>query len=245
MLKVITLITKFIVITLIALLFGSCNLNGFKSINGSGNVTTEKRAVTGDFKNVIVSQALDLEIEQADKTEITVIADDNLQKEIITKIENGILTISCKAGNFNNVSSKKIIVKMPTIEGLEATSASTINSKNTLRGNSLSLSASSAASIHLMAEYESIQLTSGSASNLTIDGKALHEEASASSGSVINTSGLLANEVVANASSGATVTVSPILNLKADASSGGNIAYTKNPKSIQKSEHSGGNVHQE
>jgi len=107
MLKVITLITKFIVITLMALLFGSCNQNVLNSITGSGHVTTEKRTVTGDFKNVEVSNALDLVIEQSDKTEITVIADDNLQKEITTKIENGVLVISCNKGNFINISSKK------------------------------------------------------------------------------------------------------------------------------------------
>lgn len=246
MIKVITLITKFIVITLIALFFGSCNqISGLGSITGSGHVTTEKRTVTGDFKNVEVSNALDLVIEQSDKTEITVEADDNLQKEITTKVENGVLVISCKIGNFVNISSKKITVKMPVIEGLEASSASTINANNTLKGSSLSLTSSSAGSIHVTAEYENIQLTTSSASNQTINGKAIHLETSSSSGSVLNAGELLANEVVANASSGSSTIVSPIVNLKAEASSGGNISYNKSPKSIQKEENSGGSVHQE
>ena len=245
MLKIITLITKFIVITLIALLFGSCNLSGLNSIKGSGNVTTEKRTVTDDFKNVEVSNAIDLVVEQSDKTEIIVEADDNLQKEIITKVENGVLIVSCKVGNFMNVASKKVIVKMPVIEGLEASSASTINSTNTLKGNSLNLVSSSAGSIHATAEYENIQLTSSSASNQTIKGKAIQLETSSSSGSVLNAGELLANKVVAHASSGSSITVFPIVNLNAEASSGGNITYIKNPKSIQKEENSGGSVHQE
>jgi hypothetical protein len=244
MLKFITLITKFIVITLIALLFGSCNLNGFHSVTGSGNVTTENRPVTGDFKSVEISNALDLEIEQSDKTEITVIADDNVQKEITTKIENGVLIISSTSGNYKNVTSKKIIVKMPVIEGLEATSASTINSKNTLKGNSLNINSSSAAYINATVEYETIQLTTSSASNQTIKGKAIHLETSSSSGSVLNASELLVNEITADASSGSSTTVSPIVSLKADASSGGSIAYNKTPKSIQKEQSSGGSVYQ-
>ena len=246
MIKVITLITKFIVITLMALFFGSCNQMGnINSITGSGHVTTEKRTVTGDFKNVEVNNALDLVIEQSDKTEIIVEADDNLQKEITTKVENGVLVISCKFGNFINVSSKKITVKMPVIEGIEASSASTVNANTTLKGSNLNLASSSAASINLTTEYETVQLSTSSASNQTIKGKALHVEAEASSGSVINTTDLLANEVVASSSSGASITVHPIVNLKAKASSGGNITYNGTPKSIQKEENSGGSVHQE
>ncbi|OOG69832.1 head GIN domain-containing protein [Flavobacterium sp. A45] len=246
MIKVITLITKFIVITLMALFFGSCNQMGnINSITGSGHVTTEKRTVTGDFKNVEINNALDLVIEQSDKTEIIVEADDNLQKEITTKVENGVLVISCKFGNFINVSSKKITVKMPVIEGIEASSASTVNANTTLKGSNLNLASSSAASINLTTEYETVQLSTSSASNQTIKGKALHVEAEASSGSVINTTDLLANEVVASSSSGASITVHPIVNLKAKASSGGNITYNGTPKSIQKEENSGGSVHQE
>lgn len=246
MIKIITLITKFIVITLIALFFGSCNqLGNINAITGSGHVTIEKRNVTGDFKNVEISNALDLVIEQSDKTEIIVEADDNLQKEITTKVENGVLVISCKFGNFINVSSKKITVKMPVIEGIEASSASTVNANTTLKGSNLTLASSSAATVNLTTEYETIQLTTSSASNQTIKGKALRVETEASSGSVINTTELLANEVVANSSSGSSITVHPIVNLKAEASSGGNITYNGTPKSIQKEENSGGNIHQE
>lgn len=246
MIKIITLITKFIVITLMALLFGSCNgLGSINSITGSGHVTTEKRTVTDDFKNIEISNALDLVIEQSDKTEIIVEADDNLQKEITTKVENGVLVISCKFGNYINITSKKITVKMPVIEGIEASSASTVSANTTLKGNNLTLDSSSAANVNLSTEYESIQIITSSASNQTITGKSLHVDASASSGSVINTTDLLANEVVASASSGASVIVHPIVNLKAEASSGGSITYKGTPKSIQKEENSGGSVHQE
>jgi len=246
MIKVITLITQFIIVALTALLFGSCNqIANINAITGSGHVTIEKRTVTGDFKNIEISNALDLVIEQSDKTEIIVEADDNLQKEIITKIENGVLVISCKSGNFINVASKKITVKMPVIEGLEASSASTINSENTLKGSNLTLVSSSAASINAAVEYETVQLSGNSASNQTIKGKALQIDAETSSGSVINTADLLANDVKASSSSGGSITVHPIVSLKADASSGGNISYNGTPKSIQKEESSGGSIHQE
>ncbi|TRX30884.1 DUF2807 domain-containing protein [Flavobacterium sp. ZT3R18] len=246
MLKIITLITKFIVVTLIALFLGSCNrMVGLKSIVGSRNVTTENRTVQGDFKSVSVNNAIDLVIEQSDKTEIIVEADDNLQKEITTTVANGVLVITCNYSNFVNVASKKVTVKMPVIEELEATTTATINSKSILRGSNLSLVSSSAATIHAEVEYETIQLTSSSASDQTIKGKALHLETAASSASVINATDLLANEVVANSTSAASIQVHPIVSLKAEASSSGEIVYNGTPKSIQKEENSGGSVDKE
>ena len=245
MIKIITLITQFIVIALIALLFGSCNhFANINSITGSGNVTTEKRTVQGDFKSVSVSNAIDLVIEQSDKSEIFVEADDNLQKEITTTVENGVLVISCKSSDFINVSSKKVTVKMPVIEELEAESAASINSKSVLKGNSLSLISSSAASIHADVAYEIIKITSSSASDQTIQGKALRLETTATSASDIDASKLLVNEVIAKSSSASSIQVHPIVSLKAKASSGGDIIYDGTPKSVKKEEYSGGNIDQ-
>jgi hypothetical protein len=47
MLKIITMITKFILIALTVLLFASCNQSINKAITGSGHVTTENRTVQG------------------------------------------------------------------------------------------------------------------------------------------------------------------------------------------------------
>jgi hypothetical protein len=79
MIKLITLITKFIVATLMALLFSSCghsmNFNG--GIKGSGNITTETRNANQDFKNIEVSRGIKVIVEQSDNKSITVEADSN------------------------------------------------------------------------------------------------------------------------------------------------------------------------
>jgi transcriptional regulator NrdR family protein len=54
-----------------------------KTITGSGHVTT-RRNCTRRFKSIEVSNAIDLIIEQSNKTEI-VFDDDILQKSITTK----------------------------------------------------------------------------------------------------------------------------------------------------------------
>lgn len=246
MIKVITIITKFIIVTLIALLFGSCNYSvNLKSLTGSGHVTTEKRMVEGDFKSVQVSNAIDLVIEQSDKTEITVEADDNLQKDITTKVENGVLIIRCKYNSFFNVKSKKVTVKMPIIESLKASSASKITTSTILKGENITLNASSAADMDLNIEFDTIICDASSGSAINISGKALKLETSSSSGSDINAKDLLANEVIADASSGSSIKVHPIVSLHAEASSGGDINYNTHPKSIQKKSSSGGSINQD
>lgn len=241
MIKIIIHITKFVIATVTALLFASCNFN-FNAIEGSGNVTTEKRIVEGDFKNVKVSNAIDLVIEQSDVKEITVEADDNLQKEIITKVENGTLIVECKYSSFRNVTMKKVTVKMPVIDKLEASSASTVEAKKVIQGENISLETSSAATMDVNIESDNISLDSSSGSSINIEGKALKIKTSASSGSNINAEKLLANEVNAEASSGASVNVHSIVSLKAEASSGGSINYTGSPKTVEKTAQSGGNV---
>lgn len=246
MLKVITLITKFILVALTALLFASCNHSiNLNAIEGSGNVTTERRNVEGNFKSIEVNNAIEVVIEQSDKTEIVVEADDNLQKHITTKVENGTLIISCDKNSFSNMKYKKVRVKMPVIDELEATSGSTITSKNILKGENIRLNTSSAATIDISIESDNITCDSSSGSNITINGKALQIKTTASSGSEINADALLANEVSADVSSGASISVHPIVSLNAQASSGGNITYDIQPKSIQKNTSSGGSISQE
>jgi len=244
MIKIIIHITKFIIATVTALLFASCNFNNMKSIEGSGNVTTEKRIVQGDFKKVSVSNAIDVVIEQSDKTEIIVEADDNLQKEIKTTVENGTLVISCEFTSFHNVTKKKVIVKMPVIDALEASSASTITSTNVIQSTNIKLDASSAATMNVKIESDEISLDTDSAGSITIEGKALKVKSSASSAANIEAEKLLANEIEADADSGASINISPIVSLKANANSGGSINYKGSPKTIEKTSNSGGSINQ-
>ncbi|MCD0472066.1 head GIN domain-containing protein [Flavobacterium sp. JAS] len=243
MIKIIIHITKLIVVTITALLFASCNFN-MNSIEGSGNVTTEKRIVQGDFKNISVSNAIDLVIEQSDVTEITVEADDNLQKEIVTKVENGTLVIQCKYSSFHNVTMKKVTVKMPSINKIEASSASSVQSKNVIEGQDIALETSSAATMDVNIESDNISINSDSGSSVNIEGKALKLITSVSSGGSIDAQKLIVNEVQADASSGGSTSIHPVVSLKANASSGGSINYDTTPKTIEKSASSGGTISQ-
>ena len=115
MIKIITWITKIIVIVLTALFFSSCHFD-YNSIKGSGRITTENRTITEKFTGIEVSSAIELSIEQSNDTEIVVEADDNLQTSIITEVKNGKLIISSEPHLSIRNGTRKVKVKMPSIE---------------------------------------------------------------------------------------------------------------------------------
>ncbi|WP_310558765.1 head GIN domain-containing protein [Flavobacterium sp.] len=243
MIKIITIITKFIVATLMALLFSSCN-SGFNigdGIKGSGNITTETRPAIQDFKSIEVSQGIKVNVEQADTKSITVEADDNLQEHIITKIENGVLKIESDK-SYNSTETPVVNVKIPVVNGLSASSGSEINSSTTLVSTNINAKSSSGSRINIEVEADAITLESTSGSNIEASGKALKLETTSSSGSSIDAKDLMANEVIAQTTSGSSTSVYPILKLDANASSGSSIDYHKVPKTLAKEESSGGSV---
>jgi uncharacterized protein (UPF0333 family) len=218
----------------------SCN-DHFIGIHGSGNITTQKRSVAENFSTIVSSSGLTVIVAQEATPSIEVETDDNLQQYIITKVENDTLYVKVE-GNINTQSTINVSVKIPSISSLKASSGSTIHSKNTLKGTSLSLNASSGGEIEAVIEYEKVSCDASSGSRLTVSGKALLLETSSSSGSEIDAKELAANEIVADASSGSFTKVKPIIKLNGTASSGSTITYYQSPKTLIKTESSGGSV---
>ena len=243
MLKIIHILTKFVVAFIISILFSSCkhNLNFGNDVEGNGNITTETRTISEDFKSIAVSTAIQVTIEQSNTKSILVVADSNLQEIINTTVENGILVIHPKE-SFDASQTPKIIIKMPIIEALEAASGSEIRSINTLKGGDLSIATSCAAAVNVNIEFENIIIDASSRSTITANGKAIKLTTSASSGSKIIAKNLFVNQVTADASSGAEIIVHPILSLNAEASSGAQIKYHRNPKTIRRKTSSGGSI---
>ncbi|MEK8180641.1 head GIN domain-containing protein [Flavobacterium buctense] len=243
MTKLVIFFSKVIAATLVALSITSCdhNINFGKTISGSGKVITEKRNLA-NFDKVTVSSGLDCEVIYSDQSEVIVEADDNLVNGIKTNVENGTLEITSEYNNYNNVKSKKIIVRMPKIVSLESTSGSTLKSGNILNSEDITLKSSSGSSLEVEVEADKVTLETSSGSEQKITGKALKVFTASSSGSHLDANGLLANEVKAQSSSGSSTTVSAALLLDAKASSGSSITYLNSPKEVRKEESSGGSV---
>jgi hypothetical protein len=231
-------------ICLMGFILISCNENFNTGIQGSGNITKEKRAIATSFDKIASSSGVTVIVEQGSPTSIEVETDDNIQQYVITKVENGTLVVKVE-GSIHTESPINVTVKMPTITSLESSSGSTISSKNTLRGTEITLTTSSGSEIEAVLEYEKVSCDSSSGSNITVSGKALNLQTSTSSGSEIDAEELAANEITSDASSGSFTKVKPIVKLKGSASSGSSINYYQKPRTLIKEESSGGSVSNE
>ncbi len=237
--------TKFILTTtrifcalLVAILFTACNITGLR---GDGNVTTTQRQVD-IFTAIDAGGGIDVEITQSSTSTVEVVADQNLQEHIITTVSGGVLKISTDE-NIATSKSRKIIVTMPTIESIDASSGSSIIGKGVFRSPKLQCVASSAGEMTIDIETEEFTGKTSSGGEITMRGKAISMEVSTSSGGDIDATETLSNNIIASASSGGSIKVAPLVKLDASASSGGEIYYIGDPKqSVSKSESSGGSV---
>ena len=187
MIKLITLITKFIIAALMALLFSSCvhsTIHFGDGIKGSGNITTKTRAANQDFKRIEVSHGIKVIVTQANNKSITVEADDNIQQHIITKIENGLLKIEADE-SYNATETPVVRVQLPVINGLRTDSGSEITSAGVLITENINVKSSSGSEINIEIEADAIKIESESGSNTSVY-PIVKLEAKASSGSSIN-----------------------------------------------------------
>lgn len=243
MVKLIIFCSKATIAILTALLLTSCkyDINLGNGIDGNGNVKTETRTISEKFTKINSNSGIEVIVDQDATTEVQVEADENLIKHITTKVENGTLVISSDE-NIDSAEKMIVHVKTPTINGLEATSGSSISTKETIKGTSIEVKSSSGSEIIAIVEYEKVTTKSTSGSSITISGKAINVNTSSSSGSTTDAGDLMANEVVAETSSGSSAEVHAIVNLRASASSGSSINYNGSPKEVNKEENSGGSV---
>ena len=236
-------LAKIIVVSFIAILFGSCdfNINFGDGIKGNGKVISQVRNISENFESIKVSQGIEVILTQSNDKLVSVETDENIQNHIITEVENGTLIVKADE-NYRTSKSPRVTINMPTVSELKSSSDAEISSTNILKSNNIEVDASSGSEINVDIEAENMSLETSSGSEITANGKAMKLQTKASSGSSINATELMANEIIATASSGSSIDVFPILNLKAKASSGANIDYHKTPKSITKEESSGGSV---
>jgi len=113
---------------------------------------------------------LEVEIEQTDKYEIIVEADDNIIPYIVTEISGGKLEIYFKNVTITDFKKAKIYVKLPKISRLKATSSSSIKTTKAIKSEKLNLDASSSGDI-ILAEVtaNTLDIDTSSASGVVIE----------------------------------------------------------------------------
>lgn len=210
------------------------------SEKGNGKIVSETRDVS-PFEAIDACCGIDVELRQADKQSIEVVADENMLRHIITKVDNNTLYLSRDSQNAKP-TSLKVIVSFVDISELSASSGSSVRSTGVLNFGSVTLQSSSGSDINLSITAGSLTASASSGSNINLSGEAKTIHFSASSGADIDAEALKSTGAELNASSGGSVDANVSGEVTADASSGGDIDIKGNPATKNVNKSSGGDV---
>jgi hypothetical protein len=206
----------------------------------------ETRQVS-EFHGISVSSGIDLYLTQKNAEEVVVEADSDDIDKIITEVEGGILKIYIKQKswmNWNwNSDPRKVYVSFKTLDRLDASAGSDVESKSVLKLDKLKLDASSGSDVELEVKANELSIDSSSGSDIEIKGSTEYLDVSASSGSDIDAGELKTKKCRANTSSGSDIRINVSEELDANANSGGDISYSGNPAQKNINESSGGDVY--
>lgn len=181
----------------------SCMLNG---LTGNGNVQTQNRAITQEFKAISVSQGIDVYLTTNESNSVKVEADDNIIDLIKTEVENGELKIYLSKQVWHS-KVRKVYVSMPVINEISTSSGASVKLENSIIVDKLVISASSGSDIIANIGVSDLSCDASSGADIKLSGTVKNFDVNASSGSDINADELEAEYVNARASSGADIHV--------------------------------------
>ena len=234
-------INKIIAVLFLSTIFTSCGVDMFNRVNGNRNVISQARKTSESFTGIKVSTGIDVYITQGNKEKIIVEADENLHDIIKTEINDGILKIYSEK-NIWRAKARKVYVTIKDLNLLKATSGSDVYSKDVIKANEISITATSGADIKITINAVSVETGATSGSDIKISGTTTNHASNATSGASIDAYGLQSKNTIAKVSSGADINIHASEQLEAKASSGGDIDFRGNPKKINKKSSSGGSI---
>lgn len=196
-----------------------------------------------DFSKINVSEGIQVTLTMGNFEKVEVNAPEDYIDKIVTKTEGSTLKLYIE-GNNNNGYKKKIEVFVTAIQmnGIKASSGSSVTTTNLIKSESFEVSVSSGAHANIEIEAHTIEAESSSGSSMVIRGTTTNLEADASSGASLLANKLVAQKADADVSSGAHIRLFVENDLEAEASSGGSIFYSGKPKKIDIEKSSGGSV---
>jgi hypothetical protein len=201
---------------------------------------TETRNL-GSFTGVKVSEGISVYLKKGEKESAKIEVTGTSPSNVITEISGSYLKVHMRDGNHRNVNAK-VYVTYVSVQKLYASSAGSIYSSETLKGNDMEINASSAGTIEVLVDAGRLEASASSAGDIEIQGKARNVLMDASSAGEVDAYDLQAMDAEVEASSGGAVKLSVSNGIDARASSGGSIRYRGNPDKSNTTSSSGGSV---
>jgi hypothetical protein len=199
-----------------------------------------------NFQEVSVASGIDLYLSQGNAESVKVVAHESLINNVIVEKAGGLLKIRYK----DNISwdriikgqSIKVYVTCKTLTAINASGGSDVLGQNTLKNNTLSITASGGSDIELSIASQNLEVRASGGSDVDLKGKAANLNVSVSGGSDINALELLVDYAKVRASGGSDANINVSKGLEADASGGSDVNYRGNASVNKTSSSKSGDV---
>jgi hypothetical protein len=220
--------------TLFVLVIGLCGATLFAQQSETRN--------PGSFKGIKVSDGIDVYLKKGDKETLRVEVSGTSINNVLTEVSGDNLRIQISEGRYKGSRTVKVYVTYVDLNRLSASSASTIYGDEVIKTRSLALHASSAGTIEVKVDVETLVVGASSAGDIEVKGQTKKAEIEASSAGDVDGYYLEAEEASIRASSAGSVKLTVTKQIDARASSGGSIRYRGSPPKTNTNTSSGGSV---
>ncbi len=201
----------------------------FCSVALLGNAqTTQKREIT-TFDKIDASGAANIKFTTSDSLKLSITGDADELSNVETKVQDGILFIKTK-GVVR--SSPKIEISAPTLNLISMSGASSFETKNELKTDSLNLEASGASNVNITTNSKAIKATINGASEVTLSGVTVNYYANVSGASTLKSYKLISTNSWITASGASTAKVYAEQKIIANATGASTIKFKGEPKEV-------------
>jgi len=207
----------------------------------TAGVQAQPRTVA-PFSGVSAAEGVSVYLKNGDKESVRVEVTGTSADNVLTEVSGSYLKVHMKEGRYKGSIDVKVYVTYVRLTKISASSAGNIYSDGPIKATTLGLSCSSAGTIEVQAQAESITADASSAGDIELTGTTKSFSAEVSSAGEIDAYDLESDKVVASAVSAGSIKVSVVSELKAEASSGGSVRYRGNPTKTNTNSSSGGSV---
>jgi hypothetical protein len=215
------------------------------------------------FSEVSTQESINVKLKKGSSNTAQVSARGLDETEVLTEVSNGRLKIELVGTNYRDINVDVIITYTDELEGLFASSSSSITVEDNLKSNerfvldvsssgnismkqltapSVDMKASSSGDIEVGLSTNILSARASSSGELVVSGNAESSTIKTSSSGEFDGYSFITLTADVSASSGSSIKLEVKENLTAKASSGGSVRYNGNPKNVDNSASSGGSI---
>ena len=209
------------------LALGACNTH---CITGSGNQQSEDRDI-GAFSKVEFGGNITMKIRQDSSPAMNITADDNILREIKTRVKGDVLQIKTD-GNFCNPGPIVIELSSNKWNGIEASGSSKIISENQINTDDFYLDLSGSSTVDLDIVAGRFRTESSGVSKINLKGQARSHDVAVSGSANIKAYDFIVSDYEIETSGSSDCEINVLNSLKANTSGSSKILYKGNPKEL-------------